>query len=156
MRSTSDRFWAKVDRTTECWIWTGALSANGYGSFRGTSAHRWAYEHIIGPVGEDLDLDHLCRVRACCNPAHLEAVTRSENLRRGYAARGSEPACQRGHDFTPANTGTNSRSGHRFCRECSREHKRAYKRRLKMSAAIPAATTSPIRPDQAQPEGKAS
>jgi len=82
-----ERFWPKVDRGGACWLWTGALYVNGYGAFRGPDgrtirAHRFAYERVVGPIPEGLDLDHLCRVRACVNPAHLEPVTRAENLRR--------------------------------------------------------------------------
>jgi hypothetical protein len=131
----ADRFWSKVDKTGDCWIWTGAIASNGYGSFAHSTAHRWAYTHLVGPVPDGMDLDHLCRVRTCCNPMHLEPVTRGENLRRGYAARGSAGMCQRGHAFTPENTGTNSRSGHRFCRACSRLHKQAYKKRRRAAVA---------------------
>ena len=70
-----------------CWIWMGALSANGYGNIhvrpKNIVAHRYFYEYAKGPVPSGLDLDHLCRVRCCVNPDHLQPVTRSENLRRG-------------------------------------------------------------------------
>ncbi len=71
-----------------CWAWTGALFENGYGAFWDTNndtnvrAHRAAYQLLRGAIPEGLELDHLCRVRHCVNPHHLEAVTRSENLRR--------------------------------------------------------------------------
>lgn len=97
-----DRFWAKVDKRGpvpsyrpdlgECWVWTAGRSKAGYGTFnRGGRiydlAHRVAYELLVGPIIEGLCLDHLCRVRHCVRPSHVEQVTWNENLRRGAAAR---------------------------------------------------------------------
>ncbi len=86
-----ERFWAKVDRSGECWLWTGNVYRDGYGQFyverRQVRAHRWAYESEVGPIPEGLVLDHLCRVRLCVRPSHLEPVTNRENLLRGIAAR---------------------------------------------------------------------
>ncbi len=72
-----------------CWVWPGALNADGYGSIRvgrrpeGTAlVHRVVHEHLIGPIPADFDVDHTCGNRACCAPQHLEAVTHAENLRR--------------------------------------------------------------------------
>ena len=89
-RTAAERFWAKVvnDTETGCWLWSGATTT-GYGRFHLAMglplvvAHRFAYETLVGPVPAGLDLDHLCRVRRCVNPAHLEPVTRRENLMRG-------------------------------------------------------------------------
>lgn len=87
------RFWAKVQKTTDsCWYWQGA-KCQGYGYFRPSKsrrlvrAHVYAYSLLRGAVPNGLILDHLCRVRACVNPAHLEAVTNRENTRRGFKAR---------------------------------------------------------------------
>jgi len=84
-----ERFDAKyrIDESG-CWLWTASLNAGGYGQFASGSigtrlAHRWRWEMENGPVPEGLELDHLCRVRHCVNPAHLEPVTRRENLLRG-------------------------------------------------------------------------
>lgn len=92
------RFWMKVDRTDTCWLWTASKTRNGYGMF-GVSidgkvttspAHRWAYEMLVGPIPTGLQIDHLCRVRHCVNPAHLEPVTGTQNIRRGWVARRRE------------------------------------------------------------------
>jgi hypothetical protein len=82
--------WLEEDRghSTPCWIWQLSLHARtGYGAKKtngvSTLAHRAVYEHHVGPIPDGLELDHLCRVRACVNPAHLEPVTHKENVRRG-------------------------------------------------------------------------
>lgn len=90
-----------------CWLWTGALWPNGYGKtarpfFSTQLAHRVFYMAHGRKIPDGLDLDHLCRVRHCVNPEHLEPVSRSVNLQRGFDAR---KTCKRGHDLTdPANT----------------------------------------------------
>lgn len=96
------RFWAKVDKNAPvpdyrpdlgpCWIWTACITADGYGSFAPNRiarlAHRVAYELIVGAIPDGLTIDHLCRVRSCVNPGHLDVVTPGENYRRGLEARG--------------------------------------------------------------------
>ena len=80
-------YWSRVDFTESCWLWTGAKTAEGYGEIkidrRMHYTHRWAYEFCVGPIPEGLTIDHLCRVRHCMNPDHLEVVTRKENILRG-------------------------------------------------------------------------
>jgi len=85
-RTAEDRFWAKVEKTAACWLWTGSLN-RGYGHFhvsRGstTTGHRFAYELLVGPVPDGLELDHICKIKRCVNPAHLEPVPHIENSRR--------------------------------------------------------------------------
>jgi hypothetical protein len=87
----------KVTIEGECWLYGGVMDGHGYGQIfvgsrrLGTNrlhkAHRASYELFIGAIPKGLDLDHLCRRRSCINPLHLEPVTRSENLRRGFASR---------------------------------------------------------------------
>ncbi len=109
-----ERFRAKLAALDECWVWIGYADRLGYGRFRRPAeggrgglcmAHRFAYEMLVGPVPEGLELDHLCRNRGCCNPAHLEAVTHLENMRRGAHALGEtlRSHCLRGHEYTPEN-----------------------------------------------------
>lgn len=119
------RFLASFTRGDDCWLWTGPLSDSGYGLLiekRGGSqtnhrAHRWSYEHHVGPIPDGLVIDHLCRVRHCVNPLHLEPVTSAENIRRGVSFNGSKTHCKRGHEFTEANTGYQN-GGYRYCRTC--------------------------------------
>jgi integrase len=101
-----DRFWSKCfpEPNSGCWMWFGAREHDGYGVLgrgrRGEGnikAHRLAYETLVGDVPDDLELDHLCRTPECCNPAHLEAVTHAENLRRGSPGRKPLMQCKRGH-----------------------------------------------------------
>lgn len=130
-RPPAERFWVKVEKTETCWVWTGAKSNTGYGSFflrkvngvtRNTHAHRWAYQALVGPIPDGMQIDHLCRNRACVRPDHLEAVTPRVNMLRGIAPAAvvqRTNRCLRDHEYTPENTywrpdGTNKRQ----CRQC--------------------------------------
>jgi hypothetical protein len=117
-----------------CWLWTGATTT-GYGVLKVDGkrwlAHRWSYEQLVGPVPVGLQLDHLCRVRRCVNPAHLEPVTLRENVLRGVgpsAVNAAKTECQNGHPFNDANTCITA-VGNRRCRECWNAYKRAYRAR---------------------------
>ena len=132
--SPIDRLLAKIAPDANgCWLWTGSIGGGGYGRFkthRTTYAHRAAYEMMVGPIPRGLELDHLCRVRRCVNPVHLEAVTRSENQRRGQtvaAVNATRTHCPQGHPYTDPNTGTSVRSSGltvRYCRACKRDRYR--------------------------------
>lgn len=121
------RFWGKVDRTAgadACWIWTAFCDHYGYGKFnveakRPAMAHRVAYEWLVGPIPDGLELDHLCRNPPCVNPAHLEPVTHSQNVRRGK--RGVRAtSCRSGHPHTPDSVWLTKR-GDRICKICMHE-----------------------------------
>jgi len=118
------RFWSKVEKTGDCWIWRGSINNAGYGVFwynpdsQNRSAHRMVFA-VLGQEAPPL-LDHLCRNRACVNPAHLEGVTHKVNLLRGEtlaAANAAKTHCPKGHEYTLENT--YRISGRRVCRTCS-------------------------------------
>ena len=124
----AERFWAKVEKTDSCWLWTGQLSNAGYGmllvSRRMRNAHRWAYEYFVGPVPEGLEIDHLCRIRRCVRPDHMEAVTRSVNQLRGNSWWRRKTHCPRGHPYDSANTLSYGKKPKRQCRMCTNDRKR--------------------------------
>lgn len=115
-----------------CWVWIGAHCSDGYGhkSLGGIKhrVHRLAYEAAIGPIPTGLEIDHLCGVRACFNPAHLEAVTHRENLLRGGAFAGvnaRKQHCPQGHRLAGDNLANHAaRRGRRVCRICLNERAR--------------------------------
>ncbi|MFI2349761.1 HNH endonuclease signature motif containing protein [Streptomyces sp. NPDC019443] len=146
-RSVADRFWAKVkhdgpvslrrEAPGRCWLWVGAIGARGYGRIfvdgQTVPAHRWSYEAEVGSIQPGLVIDHLCRNRACVNPAHLEPVTNQVNTLRGIgmtARRARTTHCPAGHEYAGANLYVSPR-GDRRCRIC--EHLRAVRRGRKPS-----------------------
>jgi len=112
-----------------CWLWTASLDSKGYGAVRVNGvlhrAHRLVYALLRQPT--DMTIDHLCRVRCCVNPDHLEPVTSLENFLRGNRNGNTlKTHCLRGHAFTVENT-YQFYEGERLCRECQRERVRRYR-----------------------------
>lgn len=120
-----------------CWRWLRYVDPSGYGRVgRNQAAHRKTYEALIGPIPPGLVLDHLCRNRACVNPAHLEPVTERDNILRGESPSARlyrQTHCKRGHPFDPGNT-YRAPDGSRVCRMCQRETVRRYKSRARAAA----------------------
>lgn len=117
----------RVHPISGCWEWSRSLTSEGYGHLyylgRKEYAHRIAWRLWVGPIPDELELDHLCRNRSCCYPAHLEPVTHRTNLRRGIP--GMATHCVNGHEFTPENT-RRRKEGRRQCRACDRIRQRKY------------------------------
>lgn len=138
-----DRLWAKVDKNGPvpdyapdlgpCWLWVAKkVDGKGYGQItdvkRTYQVHCLVYEALVGPIPEGCQLDHLCRVRRCCRPSHLEPVTQTENQRRGMGVSGvnfRKTECVNGHPFDEANTIIRKRGG-RDCRICAQAAWRKY------------------------------
>jgi len=122
-----------VDFVTDCWLWNRSLNTHGYGqiSINGKfySAHRASYTHFVDVIPAHLHLDHLCRVRCCVNPNHLEPVTQAENNRRALLAQNPrhETTCKNGHERTEAR----DKRGYRYCVQCHREDVKKYKKKLR-------------------------
>ena len=135
MPAVAVRFFSRV-RVEEsgCWVWTGAKNSGGYGTVnvagRTCRAHRFAFEFCRGPIAGDLSLDHLCRIKACVNPDHLEPVTHQENMRRHFA---TVTHCVHGHLYDSGNTRFKKTRGYkqRACLRCERQAARErYARKL--------------------------
>ena len=128
---TAERFHQSYheEPNTGCWLWTGKLDKDGYGRAGKPPAYHLALQLHGIPVPPGMEPDHLCRVRCCVNPTHLEIVTHTENLLRGQslqAQNARKTHCPQGHPYTPENTYiqvVNSRNW-RICRTCRRAAKR--------------------------------
>lgn len=144
------RFWTKVDKfgpdgfhsqTGEnlgpCWRWTAGCTRAGYGLFsinrHPTYAHRFAYEVTVGRIPPRLQIDHLCRIKNCVNPVHLEPVTNAENGRRGLAGHhwATRTSCLKGHPYTVANLYVDP-SGRRRCVTCRRSLAALYREKKRV------------------------
>lgn len=125
------RFWEKVEFTTDaCWIWTAACMKNGYAVYHPIPsgprkgevalAHRVAFEALVGPIMKET-IDHLCRVRSCVNPSHMEPVSRGENVLRGIspaAMHARQTHCYRGHPLSGETMSIHKKQNGRTARSC--------------------------------------
>lgn len=142
-RSDLDRLMEKVSRgeyPTDCWAWTGATTANGYGRFQMGGvhwmAHRASFVLAGNEIPDGMQLDHLCRNTTCVNPDHLDVVTPRENTMRGTSfapVNAAKTECHNGHPFDAENTYVMPDGG-RGCRACRREADRRYKARKALIA----------------------
>lgn len=140
-----ERFWPKVDKNGPppdydpslgpCWLWTRGLK-EGYGAFhldgKLCGAHEVAYRWLVGEVPEGCELDHLCRVRRCCNPSHLEPVSHLINVHRGtspWAINAAKTHCPSGHEYDEENTYLYE--GERHCRKCALKRNHEWYQRQK-------------------------
>lgn len=126
-----ERILSKIDTQAVggCWLWTAYVNPDGYGVIRwegeSIGAHRVIYELLVGPYSTET-LDHLCRVRHCVNPGHLEPVSRRENILRSDcigARKARRTHCDRGHPFAGDNVYYYP-SGARECVTCRKEGRR--------------------------------
>jgi hypothetical protein len=140
----AERILPQIDvQAPGCWVWTGG-TRNGYGrttwNSRRDYVHRVMWEMLVGPIPDGLQIDHLCRVKLCCNPDHLEPVTPRVNVKRSSAGailrrrNASVTHCPRGHCYSPENTLVIS--GHRRCRTCNREQCRARRQQVPAERAV--------------------
>lgn len=134
-----DRFISEPN--TGCWLWISTLDRHGYGVLsvknKTVFAHRFSYQRSIGPIPDGLTLDHLCRVRSCVNPVHLQPISSRENVLRGEgtgARNARKTHCLVGHEFNDENKYINAR-GERQCRPCNaKRHYDRYHQKENISA----------------------
>jgi hypothetical protein len=139
-----ERFWAKtISGENGCIVWKGSISTSGYGRItlngKPKQAHRFSFEQANGPIPEGLQIDHVCRNRACVNPDHLRLVTSKQNTLANSnspsAINARKSHCPRGHIFTPENTSIPKSNPHRRCKACDRERSRRTYKKMKLRHA---------------------
>lgn len=132
----AEAFWARVDKSGDCWLWMGARKPSGYGTVAvggtTTTAHRWAYLLNGGVIPEGYQLDHLCGNPPCVRPSHMEPVPGAVNNGRSSsppAVNARKTECLRGHPLSGDNLRIDA-AGKRQCRACRRERQRRSRARL--------------------------
>jgi hypothetical protein len=139
-QTIAERLLSSFVRKNGCWLYKNIEAATGYGrihvrkpSNKQLLAHREMYKLLVGEIPKGMQLDHLCRNRACVNPDHLEPVTSRENLLRSNITLAtlnkSKIECINGHKFTIRNT-YNRKDGTRECKTCRREAVLRYQNKL--------------------------
>ena len=135
-KNTEQVILSKVEEGVVCWKWLGTIGSKGYGRTRWNGkymhSHRAVYEILRGEVSPELQLDHLCRNRACVNPDHLEPVTAKVNVLRGEglaAVNAKKTHCPKNHEYS--NENTYILRNHRYCKECSRVKLRLRRAKVK-------------------------
>lgn len=153
LKGEMDRILTKIhfEPNTGCWLWDGSVTHNGYGIFSrqfgdktsSTVIHRMTYRWYKGEIPEDLELDHLCQVRCCANPEHMEPVTNKENFDRSMKRGKIVQAwlkCEKGHHLTEGNicyyTIKNSGKIKKRCRECQKVRWKKNHKRLRDITAL--------------------
>jgi len=142
-KSIVDRFWERVEKTNNCWLWKNKPNKRGYSTLshngKNLLAHRFSYELKHGPIPARMVIDHLCRNRTCVNPDHLEIVSNKENILRveSISAKNAKKThCPQGHEYTIENTlryKTLLYDGiGRTCRECARLRAKSYRDRKRL------------------------
>ena len=117
-----------------CWVWIAYRDSAGYSKFGFNKtigmAHRFIWLYFYGKIPKSLEIDHLCRTRACVNVAHLELVTHNENLKRGNSISticAKKTHCPKGHPLNGSNL-HNQKDGKRRCRICHNQYLRDWRK----------------------------